>query len=136
MRRIELDPGDVSFSFIRATGPGGQNVNKVASAALMRFDLTNSNALSMVVKQRLRGLAGHRLTADGSIQILARTQRTQEGNKREALDRLHELIGRALVEPKIRHKTRPTRGSVQRRLEGKGHRRQTKRLRGRVSDSD
>jgi ribosome-associated protein len=136
VKRIELDPGDVSFSFIRATGPGGQNVNKVASAALMRFDLTNSNALGMVVKQRLRALAGHRLTADGSIQILARTQRTQEGNKREALDRLHELIGRALVEPKIRHKTRPTRGSVQRRLEGKGHRRQTKRLRGRVSDSD
>jgi ribosome-associated protein len=136
MKRLELAPGDVSFTFIRATGPGGQNVNKVASAALMLFDLTGSGALSGAVKLRLRGLAGHRLTADGSIQILARNHRTQEGNKREALDRLHELIARALVEPKIRHKTRPTRGSVQRRLEGKGHRRQTKRLRGRVGDSD
>jgi len=136
MKRVELDPGDVSFSFIRATGPGGQNVNKVSSAALLRFDLTASNALSGVVKLRLRALAGHRMTADGSIQILARNQRTQEGNKREALDRLHELIDRALIEPKIRRKTRPTRGSVQRRLEGKGHRQQTKRLRGRVTGGD
>jgi ribosome-associated protein len=120
--------------FVRASGPGGQNVNKVATAAQLRFDLAGTQALTPQVKARLRALAGHRVTTDGALLIVARNQRTQEGNRREALQRLAELVARASVEPTVRHKTRPTYGSKQRRLEVKRERKQTKRLRGRVKD--
>ena len=123
---------DVSFSFVRGSGPGGQNVNKLSTTAQLRFDLVASRALHAAVKARLRLLAGHRLSADGSILIIARNQRTQEGNRREALERLHDLIGRALIEPKIRRPTRPTRASKARRLATKVRQQHTKRLRGRV----
>jgi ribosome-associated protein len=131
-----IPEGDLAFSFVRAAGPGGQNVNKVASAAQLRFDLAGTQALNERVKARLRVLAGRRLTAEGAILILARNHRTQEGNRREALERLDELIGRALVEPKPRRATKPTRASKERRLEGKARSQKIKRLRGRVRGED
>ncbi len=137
MSHVERIPeGDLAFSFVRAAGPGGQNVNKVASAAQLRFDLAGTQALNERVKARLRALAGRRLTAEGAILILARNHRTQEGNRREALERLDELIGRALVEPKPRRATKPTRASKERRLEGKARSQKIKRLRGRVRGED
>jgi ribosome-associated protein len=125
---------DLQFQFIRGSGPGGQNVNKVATAAQLRFDLLGTQALAAVVKARLRALAGSRLNADGTLLIVARNHRTQEGNRRAALERLEELIARASVEPKKRRATRPTLGSRQRRLDHKRERKQVKRLRGRVAD--
>jgi ribosome-associated protein len=132
-RRLELPPQDLQFQFVRASGPGGQNVNKVATAAQLRFDLAGTQALSPPIKARLRALAGRRVSADGALLIAARNQRTQEGNRREALQRLMELIERASIEPKKRRPTRPTLGSKQRRLEGKQERKRTKQLRSRVS---
>ncbi len=125
---------ELQFQFVRASGPGGQNVNKVATAAQLRFDLERTAALAAPVKARLRALAGSRVTAEGTLLITARNHRTQEGNRRAALARLEELIARASVEPKQRHATRPTLGSRQRRLEHKRERKQIKRLRGRVAD--
>ncbi len=126
---VEIPDGDLSITFVRASGPGGQNVNKLATAAQLRFDLAGSAALSEEVKARLRALSGRRLTQEGAILIIARNQRTQEGNRREAEERLADLIGRALTAPKPRKATRPTRAARERRLQAKTHRRNTKRLR-------
>lgn len=131
--KTPLPAGDLHFQFIRATGPGGQNVNKVASAAQLRFDLAGTAALPERVKARLRALAGQRLTVDGAIVITARSHRTQEANRRDALARLDALIAAAEIEPKLRRATRPTAGSRQRRLEGKTQRKRVKQLRGRVA---
>jgi ribosome-associated protein len=117
---------------VRGAGPGGQNVNKVATAVQMRFDLAGTQALSPAVKMRLRALAGHRLAADGSLRISARNHRTQEGNRREALSRLEELITRASIEPKVRRATRPTLGSQRRRMDSKTQHKRLKQLRGRI----
>jgi ribosome-associated protein len=133
---ISLPDQDFTWSFVRASGPGGQNVNKVATAAQLRFDLAGTTALDAAVKQRLRSLAGRRVSANGALIILARNQRTQEGNRREALERLADLVRRALVVPKVRKATRPTRGARERRLESKTQRRATKHLRGRVRWDD
>jgi ribosome-associated protein len=130
----ELPEQDLHFQFVRASGPGGQNVNKVATAAQLRFDLAGTVALTGAVKARLRALAGHRLTADGAVLIVARNHRTQEGNRREALQRLADLVARASVEPIVRRATRPTRASRQRRLEVKRERKRTKQLRGPVRE--
>jgi ribosome-associated protein len=124
---------ELQFQFVRASGPGGQNVNKVATAAQLRFDLAGTPALSAAVKARLRLLAGHRVGADGTLLINARNCRTQEGNRREALARLADLIARASVEPKTRRATRPTHGSQQRRLDGKTRRKRLKQSRADVS---
>jgi ribosome-associated protein len=129
---ISLPDHDLTWSFVRASGPGGQNVNKVATAAQLRFDLAGTRSLAPAVKERLRSLAGRRVTDDGALLIVARNQRTQEGNRREALERLTELVRRALVAPTPRKATRPTRASRERRLEGKTQRRRTKQLRGKV----
>ena len=129
---VTLPDQDFTWSFVRASGPGGQNVNKVATAARLRFDLAGTESLEPAVKARLRSLAGRRVTEDGALLIVARTQRTQEGNRREALERLTDLIRRALVAPTARKATRPTRASRERRLEGKTQRRRTKVLRGKV----
>ena len=125
---------DLQFQFIRGSGPGGQNVNKVATAAQLRCDLLGTQALAAPVKARLRVLAGSRLNADGTLLIVARNHRTQEGNRRAALERLEDLIARASIEPKKRRATRPTLGSRERRLDHKRERKQVKRLRGRVAD--
>ncbi len=110
---IEIPDSELSLSFVRSSGPGGQNVNKVATAAQLRFD----------------ALSGRRLTAHGSILIIARNHRTQEGNRREAHERLTDLIRRALTVPKARKATKPTRAARERRLEHKTRLRRTKRLR-------
>ena len=139
---LEVEPGvsipdsDLSFAFVRASGPGGQNVNKVSSAVQLRFDMAGSTALSDAVKNRLRALAGRRLTDDGAILIIARNQRSQEHNRREALERLAELVRRALVVPKTRKATKPTRASRERRLEVKTRQQRTKQQRGKVRWDD
>jgi len=135
-RSPEIPERDLQISFVRAAGPGGQNVNKVSSAAQLRFNLAGTAILDSAAKSRLAVLAGQRLNADGWIQIIARTQRTQEGNRREAMDRLLAMIAQARIVPKKRRATRPTRASQVRRLESKTARQQHKKLRGRVRVDD
>jgi ribosome-associated protein len=130
---VVIPDSDLGVTFIRSSGPGGQNVNKVASAVQLRFDLAATAALDERVKMRLRGLAGRRLTEDGAILIVARNHRTQERNRSEALERLRELVARALIEPRPRKATRPSRASKTRRLDAKKRHGAGKRLRGRVS---
>jgi len=133
---IEIPDRDLEFRFVRASGPGGQNVNKVASAVQLRFDLAGTQALDERVKSRLRALAGQRLNDDGSVLIIARNHRSQDQNRREALERLSQLIERALIEPKARRATRPTRAAKERRLTSKRKQKSVKRLRARFSIDD
>jgi ribosome-associated protein len=133
---IEIPDADVELTFIRSSGPGGQNVNKVASAVQLRFDVAGTRVISDAVKARLRHLAGSRLTEDGSLLIVARESRSQEQNRRAAFERLENLIARALVEPKRRVATRPTRASKERRLASKRAAKQQKSRRGRVRWED
>jgi ribosome-associated protein len=135
-RSADIPERDLEISFVRATGPGGQNVNKVSSAAQLRFNLAGTGILDAAAKSRLAVLAGQRLNADGWIQIIARTQRTQEGNRREGLARLQEMITQARIVPKKRRPTRPTRASQVRRVESKIVHQRQKRLRGRVRMDD
>ncbi len=134
MKPPALDPQDLQFRFVRAAGPGGQNVNKLASAVQLRFDLAGTRALSGPAKERLRKLAGSRLNADGSVLIAARNHRTQAANRREALERLYELIERARISPTPRVPTRPTTASRRRRLDDKRHRQGVKRGRGALEE--
>ncbi len=133
---VTIPDSDLSMSFVRASGPGGQNVNKVASAVQLRFDLRSSSVLDERVKLRLRALAGRRVTDEGALLIIARNHRTQEGNRREAFERLAELVRQALVEPKTRKATKPTRASKERRLDSKVRSRRTKVLRSKVRWDD
>ncbi|CAK0768693.1 Peptidyl-tRNA hydrolase ArfB [uncultured Gammaproteobacteria bacterium] len=128
--RIALDEGELSEDFIRASGPGGQNVNKVSSAVQLRFNVRMSPSLPDPVRVRLERLAGRRLTNDGVLVITAQCFRTQERNRQDARDRLIALIREAAIPPVPRRPTRPTLGSRKRRLEGKSQRSETKRLRG------
>ena len=126
---IAIDERDIQEDFVRSSGPGGQNVNKVATAVQLRFDVANCPSLPDDVRQRLIRLAGKRITAGGVLIVEARRFRTQERNRRDALDRLVKLIGRAAQKPKTRRRTRPTLASRQRRLEAKRRQSQAKRLR-------
>src|SRR6266850_354525 len=116
---IAIDEGELEERFIRASGPGGQNVNKLATAVQLRFDVRHSPSLSAAVRARLEKLAGNRLTRGGVLVIAAQRHRTQERNRQDALDRLIDLIARAAVAPKPRRPTKPTAGSRERRLAGK-----------------
>jgi len=133
---IEFSPDEVEVVFVRSAGPGGQNVNKVATAAQLRFHVGRSARLDAAAKHRLRRLAGRRLTDDDEILIIARNHRTQEGNRRDALERLAELVEAARRAPVPRRATKPTRASKERRLTSKAHAGRNKRLRGRVRGDD
>jgi ribosome-associated protein len=127
---------ELDFRYVRASGPGGQNVNKVSTAVELRFDIGASPTLADDVKGRLRRLAGRRVNTEGVLLIDARRHRTQEANRRDAMGRLEELVRAASIKPKRRVATRPTRASKERRIAGKKVRSGLKQARGRVSESD
>jgi ribosome-associated protein len=127
---VSIPDEEFEWKFIRSSGPGGQNVNKVASAVQLRFLLPRNTSLPVAARNRLRRMAGQKLIDDGTILISARSERSQEQNRRDALERLAELIRAALIEPKLRKKTRPTKASKERRIESKKRRGTTKQGRG------
>jgi ribosome-associated protein len=131
---ISLDERELDERFILSSGPGGQNVNKVASAVQLRFDVAGSPSLPEEVKQRLLRLAGKRASKDGVVILTARGERSQERNREDARARLIALIRRAAEIPKPRRATRPSRASVERRLQAKSLRKRTKRTRSKVTD--
>ena len=133
---IALDDNELAFSFIRASGPGGQNVNKVSSAVQMRFDARGSPSLTNYVSTRLQKLAGARLTLDGVIVITAARHRTQERNRSDAIGRLTDLIAKAAVAPVKRKATRPPKAAKERRLDAKSRRAGVKSLRGKPADGE
>ncbi len=126
---IAIDEAELEESFVRSSGPGGQNVNKLSTAVQLRFDVRRSPSLPNDVAVRLAGIAGRRLTKEGVLVIVAQRHRTQERNRADALDRLVELIRQAAVRPIPRRPTKPTKASRQRRLESKKHRGGIKSLR-------
>ena len=133
---LAIDESEVDLSFVQASGPGGQNVNKAATAVQLRFDVAGSPSLPEDVRQRLIHLAGKRITSDGVLVIDARQFRTQERNRQDALERLVELIQQAARQPRKRAKTQPSLRAKRRRLEQKRRRSQVKHLRERVSRTE
>lgn len=126
---IFIDSTEIKYSFIRSPGPGGQNVNKVATGVLLRFNIKETPSLQEAVRLRLIALAGNKLTSNGDIVIKATRYRTQGRNKQDALERLYEFIKRASVQPKKRKKTKPTLAARERRLTKKKLQSKTKSLR-------
>jgi ribosome-associated protein len=133
---VAINDDEIQIDFIRASGPGGQNVNKVSSAAQLRFDIRSSPSLTPEVKARLEQIAGSRVTEQGILIIEAKRYRTQEQNRLDAVQRLAALVQKALEKPKFRHKTRPTLASKQKRLQAKRQHSEKKRLRGRLSTDE
>ena len=127
--RIAIDDSELEFEFLRSSGPGGQNVNKVETAVRLRFDPMRCEALPLDARLRLKIAAGSRIDADGKMLILARSKRTQEGNKQDAVDRLADMIRQALVVPKHRKATKPSYGSQIKRVESKRIHSKTKSMR-------
>jgi ribosome-associated protein len=123
-----IDENELQFTFVRSSGPGGQNVNKVATAAQLRFDVDHSS-LPEEVKERLKHLAGNKITSDGELLIEAKKFRTQEQNRDDALNRFIELVQRAFHKPKVRKKTKPTKASKEQRLKEKRTRGEIKKIR-------
>jgi len=132
-RLFGIRPEEIRYDFVRASGPGGQNVNKVATAVQLRFNARASQSLKPEIRDRLLSLAGKRVNSSGEIIIEARRFRTQQRNREDALERLLQLIEKAFMPPKIRHKSRPPMASYLERLRAKKRRSDIKRLRGRAS---
>jgi ribosome-associated protein len=133
-RNIAINENEITFSFIRSSGPGGQNVNKVATAVQIRFDIKNSLSLPEAVKKRMIRLGGSRMTDDGVLTITAQRFRTQERNRVDGLERLTALIRKAATPPKLRRKTRPPKRSIESRIQNKKNRSKIKKLRKAHSD--
>jgi ribosome-associated protein len=127
--RIAIDEREIEESFVRASGPGGQNVNKLATAVQLRFNVRASPALPGDVRARLERLAGSRLTRDGYLVIIAQRHRMQGRNREDALQRLIDLIRRAAIAPRVRRPTKPTKAARERRVEAKKHRAGVKQMR-------
>ena len=134
-RTIVINENEIQEDFIRASGPGGQNVNKVATGVQLRFDVANSPSLPDEVRESLFALARRRITKEGVLVINARRFRTQGANRQDAMERLMELIRKAARKPQIRRKTRPTLGSKMRWVEAKRRRAQIKRLRSQIPEA-
>jgi ribosome-associated protein len=131
---IAIPVGEIELTAIRSRGPGGQNVNKVSSAIQLRFDAAGCAALPEAVRERLLDMRDRRVTADGIVIIKSQEHRSQDRNRQAAIDRLVELLQSALLVPKTRRRTRPTRRSVEKRLSEKRHRADIKKDRGRIRD--
>ncbi len=126
---ISLHENEIQLDFVRASGPGGQNINKVSSAVQLRFDAAHSSALSEEIRNRLKQISGHRMTADGILIIKAQRYRTQDRNREDAIDRLVALIRQAAEKPRQRRRTKPSRAAKQKRMTSKRHRGEIKRRR-------